>query len=65
MIHTRDAEHPYYIERHAYGEGGPAKTGPEYQKASEVDRPEGALLYQVSWVKWIAACAHVWCLFSN
>ncbi len=65
VIDTRDAEHPYHIESHAYGKSGPTKAGPEYEEASEVNSPEGALLYQVSWVKWIAACAHVWCLFSN
>ena len=65
VIDTRDAEHPYDIERHTYRKGCPAEAGPEYEKASEMNSPESSLFYQVSWVKWIPACAHVYFLFSN
>ena len=59
VIDSRDAEHPYRVEGHAYSERGPAEPRPEHQEAAEMDSPKGRLFYQVYWVKWIAARAHV------
>ena len=59
VVHTGDAEHADGVEGHAYSERYPAKARPNYQEASEVDRPERRLLDQVNGMERVTAGVHV------
>ena len=55
MVDTGNTEHADCVEGHAHREGYPAKARPDYQEASEVNRPERCLLDQVNGLERVAA----------
>jgi len=59
VIHAGDTEHADYVERHAHSERYPAEARPNYQEASEVNRPERGLLDEVHGMERVTAGIHV------
>lgn len=48
MVATGDTEHSSYVEKCAHRNRCPAPSAPKCEDASEVDRPEHSLLYDVN-----------------
>ena len=59
VIHAGDTKHADRVERHAHSERYPAKARPNYQEASEVNRPERGLLDEVNGMERVTAGVHV------
>jgi hypothetical protein len=43
VIRTGDGEHPYEVEAKADQKSRPAESGPDNEKAAEVDKPKNGL----------------------